>query len=137
MNKYKKFIILCTSASCVYILMLLFTGCSIFNANDYSRTYDEKNPSIVTEHEVSVTSASVLTKKGLDGLSVDYGIVKIGVNKYNQAGDAEMANAIGNAITSGILAYFTYGTAPAVKGAVMATLLPTQPSVSTNAPAVK
>jgi len=106
----------------ILLSLSICAGCSVFNANDYSRTYDEKNPSIVTEHEVSVTSASVLTKKGLDGLSVDYGIVKIGVNKYNQAGDAEMINAIGNAITSGILAYFTYGTAPAVKAAVAATL---------------
>jgi hypothetical protein len=103
-------------------ILCLCSGCSVFNANDYTRTYDENNPSIVTEHEVSVTSASVLTKKGLDGLSVDYGIVKIGVNKYNQVGDAEMANAIGNAITSGIIAWFTYGTAPAVKAAVAATL---------------
>jgi hypothetical protein len=106
----------------IFLSLSILTGCSVFNANDYTRTYDEKNPSIVTEHEVSVTSASVLTKKGLDGLSVDYGVVKIGVNKYNQAGDAEMANAIGNAITSGIIAWFTYGTAPAVKAAVAATL---------------
>ena len=115
------------------VLALYLTGCSFFKANDYTKSYDEKNPSVVVEHEVGVTSMSVMTKKGLDGLSVDYGNVKIGVNKYSQAGDTEMMTAIGNAIVNGIIAYGTYGAAPAVKAAVIASLSGT----STNAPAVK
>ena len=106
------------------VLVLYMTGCSIFNANDYTRTYDKNNPDIVTVHEVSVTGASVLTKKGIDDLGVKYGEVEISLGKYSQATDTEGINAIGNAITSGIIAYFTYGTAPAVKGAVMLALQP-------------
>lgn len=123
--------------SLIPFVILLVTGCSTFYAEDETVSYDIKNPSIVTEHEVSVWSASLLTKKGLDGLSVDYGNVKIGVNKYTQAGDAEMMNAIGNAIVNGIIAYGTSGSAPVVKGVVMTTLMATQQNASTNTPAMK
>lgn len=106
------------------VALLLFTGCTLFNANDYTKSFDKNKPDVVIEHEVSVWGGSVLTKKGIDGLKVDYGEVKISVDKYSQAGDTEMMNAIGNAIVNGIIAYGSYGTVPAVKGAVMLALQP-------------
>ena len=54
--------------------------------------------------------------------SIEWGDVKVDIGGYSTVGDAASINAIGNAITSGIIAWFTYGTAPAVKAAVAATL---------------
>lgn len=104
------------------VLALYMCGCSTFKASDETVTYNVKTPDVVTKHSVDVWRGSVLTKSDAEGVFVEYGNVKVGVNKYSQSGDAEMKEAIGNAIVNGILAYGTYGAAPAVKAAVKATL---------------
>lgn len=110
------------SASVLALCMVALCGCSTFMASDQMTTRDRKNPDLITTHDVSVWRGSVLMKSELDTATIKYGEVEIGIGGFSQQGDKEMAEAIGNAISNGIVAWFTYGTAPAVKGAVMATL---------------
>lgn len=71
----------------------------------------------------------VFNDTAVNNASLRWGSVRLDVGEYANKGDVESIEAVGNAITSGIMAYFTYGTAPAVKGAVEAALKP----VATNA----
>ena len=103
-------------------VLAIVSGCSTFKASDETVTYNVKNPDIVTKHSVDVWRGSVLTKSDAEGVYVKYGDVEVGVNKYSQSGDSQMMETIGNAIVNGILAYGTYGAAPAVKAAVKGTL---------------
>jgi hypothetical protein len=127
----------------IALSMLLNSGCNTGMVSSRVTTTTETiatngTPVTVTqENRVTLTRGTLLVNSEVDKANVKWGDVTVSVGGYSTTGDADSINALGNAITSGIMAYFTYGTAPAVKGAVMASLLPTQPSASTNAPAVK
>ena len=66
----------------------------------------------------------VFNDTAVNNASLRWGPVRLDVGEYANKGDVESIEAVGNAITSGIMAYFTYGTAQAVKGAVNAALVP-------------
>lgn len=72
----------------------------------------------------------VFNDTAVNNASLRWGPVRLDVGEYANKGDVESIDAVGNAISNGIIAWFTYGTAPAVKGAVKAALSTT----STNAP---
>jgi hypothetical protein len=122
--------------------MILYTGCSTFIVSDdtVTTTVTEKFGVTTTEtveHEVDVWRGNVFMNASVEKAGIEYGNVKVNVGNFQQAGDYKSIEATGNAIVNGIVAWMTYGTAPAVKGAVMATLLPAQPGASTNTPAIK
>ncbi len=113
---------LCCLIVCLAFLIFLACGCSTFKASYQTETFNVKNPDIKTVSGWDVWRGSVLTKSSAENVAVKYGDVEVDVNKYAQSGDSKMVDAIGSAIVNGILAYATYGGAPAVKSAVMATL---------------
>jgi hypothetical protein len=76
----------------------------------------------VETKDVTVVRCGVLNDTKLEDAYLKWGNADIGVGSYANKGDAAMADAIGSAITSGIIAWFTYGTAPAVKAAVTTAL---------------
>jgi hypothetical protein len=123
--------------------LILITGCSTFNAShDEEKTTTtyvngEVKTVVVENKDIDVWRGNVFMNASVESVGVEYGNVKVNVGNFQQAGDYKSIEATGNAIVNGIVAWMTYGTAPAVKGAVMASLVPTQPSACTNAPAVK
>jgi hypothetical protein len=74
-------------------------------------------------HVVTAIEASLLSDQKLQDLDVDYNGVKIKVQNWATKGDAEFVKALGDAITSGILAYGTAGAAPAAQAAVQAAVM--------------
>ena len=126
----------------LFLSLSILAGCSTFQVSDDSVTTtvtkkDGVTTTVTVEHDVDVWRGNVFMNASVEQANIKYGQVEVGIGNFQQAGDYKSIEATGNAIVNGIIAWMTYGTAPAVKGAVMATLLPTQPSVSTNAPAVK
>jgi len=138
-NKYKKTSIICTSWICVYASMILFTGCNTGMVSSRVTTqtatiaFDGTPKTVTEENRVTLVRGTLLVNSEVDKARIEWGNVKVDIGGYSTVGDAASINAIGNAITSGILAYFTYGTAPAVKAAVAATL---QSSATNAIPAI-
>jgi hypothetical protein len=105
----------------------ILAGCSTFKVSDDSvtTTTTEKfgvTTTVVTEHEVDVWRGNVFMNASVEMANIEYGEVKVNIGNFQQAGDYKSIEAVGNAITSGIIAWFTYGTAPAVKAAVSSAL---------------
>jgi hypothetical protein len=127
----------------IAVTMLLTSGCNTGMVSSSVETttatiaFDGTPKTVTQKNDVLAMRGTFLVNTEVDKTNIKWGDVTIGVGGYSTAGDVESINAIGNAISNGILAYFTYGTAPAVKGAVMASLVPSQPSACTNAPAAK
>jgi hypothetical protein len=94
----------------------MLTGCQTVYLKDKSV---KKNGD---SHVVTAIQASVLSDQRLQDLDVDYNGVKIKVQNWATKGDAVFVDALGSAISNGILAYGTFGGSEAVKAAVSATL---------------
>ena len=95
-------------------------------------------PKTVTEkNDVLAMRGTVLVNTDVDKANIKWGDVNVSVGSLSTSGDAASIDALGSAISNGIIAWFTYGTAPAVKGAVIASLIASQQKASTNAPAMK
>lgn len=124
------------------MILALVAGCSTFKVGDETTTTTTTTTNgvpvtVEVKHEVDVWRGNVLMNASVEQANIKYGNVTVEVGNFKQAGDVDSINALGNAITRGIMAYFTGGGSEAVKSAVMAGLVTTQPSASTNAPAVK
>lgn len=126
----------------LFILMLL-TACNTGMVSSSTETttatiaFDGTPKTVTEKNDVLAMRGTVLVNTEVDKANIEWGDVKINVGGYTTTGDAESINAIGNAISNGILAYFTYGTSTAVKGAVIGSLIASQQNASTNAPAMK
>jgi len=123
----------------IAITMLLTSGCNTGMVSSRVTTqtatiaFDGTPKTVTEENRVTLVRGTLLVNSEVDKARIEWGNVKVDIGGYSTVGDAASINAIGNAITSGILAYFTYGTAPAVKAAVAATL---QSSATNAIPAI-
>jgi len=123
----------------ILLSLSILTGCSTFNASHdeekTTTTYVNGNVTtvVVEQKDIDIWRGNVFMNASVESVGVEYGNVKVNVGNFQQTGDYRSIEAVGNAITSGILAYFTYGTAPAVKAAVAATL---QSSATNAIPAI-
>jgi len=123
----------------ILLSLSILTGCSTFNASHdeekTTTTYVNGNVTtvVVEQKDIDIWRGNVFMNASVESVGVEYGNVKVNVGNFQQTGDYRSIEAVGNAITSGILAYFTYGTAPAVKAAVAATL---QSSATNAVPAI-
>lgn len=109
------------------IILALVAGCSTFKVGDETTTTTTTTTNgvpvtVEVKHEVDVWRGNVLMNASVEQANIKYGNVTVDVGNFKQAGDVDSINAIGSAISNGIMAYFTYGSSAAVKGAVMATL---------------
>ena len=108
--------------------LVLLCGCrsTLILHKDYAVNGD-------TTRKVIITRGELLTVSETKGMVIDYLGVKASVDTDSTRGDVASITAIGNAITAGIIAYGTYGAAPAVNAAVESALR----AIGTNAPAIK
>jgi hypothetical protein len=103
-------IIIAMAAGCM-------SGCQMVYLKDKTVKQDQ------TTHVVTALEASLISNQKLQDLDVDYNGVKIKVQNWSTKGDAAFVKALGDAITSGILAYGTAGAAPAAQAAVQAAVM--------------
>jgi hypothetical protein len=123
----------------LFLSLSICAGCSLFDVDDNTVTTTTFDPrtgisAVVVDHSVDVTRLNCLMNTSVEQTHIKYGQVTVDVGGYSQKGDTESIEAVGNAISNGIMAWMTYGTSAAVRAAVMATLQPKQPIASTNAP---
>lgn len=127
----------------VCLAVVLLTGCNTGLVSSSVETTtttickDGTPKTVTVENNVLAMRGTVLVNTEVDKANINWGDVQINVGGLSTAGDAASINALGSAISNGIMAYFTGGGSEAVKAAVMGTLMATQPSASTNAPAMK
>jgi hypothetical protein len=131
------------AGAAIAVIMLLTQGCNtgmVSSRVETTTTTIATNGtpvSITQKNDVTLLRGTVLVNSEVDKAKIQWGDVKVAIGGYSTVGDVDSVNALGNAITRGIMAYFTGGGSEAVKSAVMAGLLTAQPSASTNAPAIK
>jgi len=100
----------------IILAALLLTGCNTFMIvnKDYEKGELTK--------KVWAIKCDLLAVNETKGLDIDYQGVKIKLDSQSSKGDKESIEALGKAITEGIMAYMTYGAEPAVQAAIIAAL---------------